>query len=198
MDKLNKNIKQPLWKDTFSGNRIVFILLGMLKEKPDHGYNLKQRIQGRKMEQWARIKLSGIYPALNKLEQIRAIKGHRERDGKNPERIVYNLTDYGKKLLQEALHEFLQVPKIPPLPNHIIGMYFLNVGAKQQVLEDITRLKETVTTRRKVLINSFLSLKAQVPYYQLSTFEVGVEIMDVAIRKLGELIKKVEKDSDFK
>ncbi len=82
------------------------VLLGLLRERPLYGYELKHIIEDH-MGDWTNIAFGSIYFALNKLagegfiEQVAT-----EQEGNRPSRTVYQITDAGRA---EFLSQLRQV-----------------------------------------------------------------------------------------
>ena len=82
------------WGDKMSNIKLV--LLGLLCEKPMHGYEIKHIIEDH-MGDWTDIKFGSIYFALTKLAEEQAVEIAEEgREGNRPARTVYQITQKGK------------------------------------------------------------------------------------------------------
>jgi DNA-binding PadR family transcriptional regulator len=85
------------------------VILGLLRERPLYGYEIKQIIEEH-MGDWTNIAFGSIYFALGKLAEEGFIeKIATEQEGKRPSRSVYQVTASGQeeflRLLREALRE---------------------------------------------------------------------------------------------
>ena len=85
------------------------VILGLLRERPLYGYEIKQIIEEH-MGDWTNIAFGSIYFALGKLAEEGFIKKiATEQEGKRPSRSVYQITQAGQdeflRLLREALRE---------------------------------------------------------------------------------------------
>ncbi len=85
------------------------VILGLLRERPLHGYEIKQIIEEH-MGDWTNIAFGSIYFALAKLAE----EGHVEQvgisqEGRRPSRMIYQITQAGRqefmRLLRETLRE---------------------------------------------------------------------------------------------
>ena len=85
------------------------ILLGVLLGGKTHGYRLNEYVT-HTMGLFADIKKSTVYYTLEKLERDGYVEHETEREGKRPERSVYEITENGKsyflQLLRDNLGEF--------------------------------------------------------------------------------------------
>ena len=85
------------------------VILGLLRETPLHGYELKQIIE-QHMGDWTNIAFGSIYFALRKLDEEGFIERIAvEQEGRRPSRSVYEITDEGRaeflRLLREVWSE---------------------------------------------------------------------------------------------
>ncbi|MBN1967409.1 MAG: PadR family transcriptional regulator [Anaerolineae bacterium] len=82
------------------------VILGLLRERPLYGYEIKQLIEERGMEDWTSIAYGSIYFALGKLADERFIENVAvEQQGNRPSRSVYQITDAGRKEFLRLLRE---------------------------------------------------------------------------------------------
>ena len=71
------------------------LLLGLLKESPKHGYDIKIKIK-KIFSLFTGVDLKSIYYPLKILEKEGLIEKRINRLGKRPERFVYKLTSRGE------------------------------------------------------------------------------------------------------
>jgi DNA-binding PadR family transcriptional regulator len=92
-----------MYKGATMSTRLV--ILGLLRERPLHGYELKHIIEEH-MGDWTNIAFGSIYFALNKLAEEGFIeKAATEREGKRPSRSVYQITETGRAEFMRLLRE---------------------------------------------------------------------------------------------
>lgn len=81
-------------------------ILGLLKKRPMHGYEIKQFLEISRSDQWAGILVGSIYHAIKKLESEGQIAKKAVEHAGNRARAVYEITPEGeeefRRLLQEA------------------------------------------------------------------------------------------------
>jgi len=81
------------------------VLLGLLRERPLHGYELKQIIE-EEMGDWTSIAFGSIYFALKKMSQEGLIeKVATEQEGNRPSRSIYQITPEGQAAFLSLLRE---------------------------------------------------------------------------------------------
>ena len=100
------------------------LFLGLLKESPKHGYEIKRRVRGI-LSLFAGIDLKSIYYPLYILEQKGLVVKKISKDGKRPQRFVYELTRKGHQRFDELLtNSFLDFKR--PQFSLDLSLYFLN------------------------------------------------------------------------
>jgi DNA-binding PadR family transcriptional regulator len=100
------------------------LLLGLLKESPKHGYEIKRRIR-EILFLFMGIDLKSIYYPLRVLEKKGLVTQRIDKAGRRPQRFVYELTKKGKLRFEELLaHSLLELKR--PQFNLDLSLYFLN------------------------------------------------------------------------
>ncbi|WP_433722895.1 PadR family transcriptional regulator [Actinoplanes sp. CA-051413] len=94
------------------------LVMGLLAERPRHGYDLDQVIAARGMREWTPIAFSSLYYLLRKLETDGLIA---PVTGGSPRRRVYAPTSAGRQLTAEATRRALATLS-PPHPPVLIGL----------------------------------------------------------------------------
>jgi DNA-binding PadR family transcriptional regulator len=134
------------------------ILLGLLKESPQHGYEIKRKIR-EILSLFAGIDFKSIYYPLRMLETKGFLSKRVAKHGHRPERFVYYLTPQGKvqfeKLLMKSFLDFTR-----PQFSLDLSLYFLDymlpavarrrLRARMQLLKRLSKnLTPLVSTLRK-------------------------------------------------
>ncbi len=79
-------------------------VLGLLKEKPMHGYELKQRLVDQ-LGQFGRFSYGSLYPTLTRLSKGGAVEMEHPK-GETPRRKnVYRITQAGEEIFERLLEE---------------------------------------------------------------------------------------------
>jgi len=136
------------------------ILLGLLKESPKHGYEIKKKIK-EILSLFAGVELKSVYYPLKILEQKGLVVKRKSKPSKRPERFVYELTPKGELRFQTLLGESFLNFKRPEFSLDL-SLFFLNyinpkfakrrLRARLNVLEklavDMKQMIETLTKKR--------------------------------------------------
>ena len=100
------------------------LLLGLLKESPKHGYEIKKKIK-EIISLFAGVELKSIYYPLRVLKKKGLVIEHASKEGKRPQRFVYKLTPRGETRFRELLTKSLLDFKRPQFSLDL-SIYFLN------------------------------------------------------------------------
>lgn len=93
-------------------SKIDLVVLGFLKRKPMHGYEMAGFFEKRGIDMWIKIKTPSIYKALNRLGKKELISYKFVQSENSPPRKVYSITKIGKEYFNELLHNILTDDKI--------------------------------------------------------------------------------------
>jgi DNA-binding PadR family transcriptional regulator len=173
---------------------VRMVLLGLLRERPLYGYELKQIIEEH-MGDWTSIAFGSIYFALDKLTDEKFVeKAGVERKGKRPSRCVYQITRAGRgeflRLLRTSWQTFNQ-----EYYDVDICLFFLKDLPAKDVLEYLRRrrtiLKEVLDhlkTHRTEQLQS-----PEVPKYAAAIFDHSALHAQAELTWVDGLLKKLER-----
>jgi DNA-binding PadR family transcriptional regulator len=88
---------------TTSATKIDLLLLGLLLDRPMHGYELFQQIQAERIDAWFNVSMAGVYYSLGKLRDQGLVAESRQRGGRSPRRSIYRLTEEGRAAFFSAM-----------------------------------------------------------------------------------------------
>jgi DNA-binding PadR family transcriptional regulator len=83
--------------------KIDLLLLGLLLDRPKHGYELYQQIQTEGIDVWFNASMAGIYYSLGKLRDRGLVAESRQREGRSPRKSIYRLTEDGRAAFFSAM-----------------------------------------------------------------------------------------------
>jgi len=133
------------------------VLLGLLKEGPKHGYDIKIKIK-EILALFAGVELKSIYYPLRILEKKGLVVKKKSKEGRRPERIVYALTEKGNNRFEELLSKSLLLLKRPQFSLDL-SLYFLHY-MKPAVVK--RRLKARLLILKKIGRSLQLMIRHQV------------------------------------
>jgi DNA-binding PadR family transcriptional regulator len=123
------------------------LILGLLRNQAMHGYQLIERIH-KVMSVCADIKRPTSYFILQKMQKNGWVTSTTVKDGKRPERRVYQITDAGESAYQSILRESLRKPLKIDSRGDIVFGFIQDLPNK----ESITLLSERKQLLEKDLV----------------------------------------------
>lgn len=165
---------------------IDMAILGLLKERPMHGYELKKRLSYLLGHFWT-VSYGSLYPALKRLEKANAIERAYAIKKKTRNRNVYRITDGGVNMFMSMLTDAMTEKALADTDKFDVRMAFF------QYLEPETRIK-MLEKRRKCLEDQVAKVKAyrrtsrEQDQYRSGLLRHKAEIAKSDIRWLDKLI----------
>lgn len=86
-----------------SATKIDLLLLGLLLDRPMHGYEIYQQIQAEGIGAWFNVSMAGVYYSLGKLRDQGLLVESRQRGGRSPRKSIYHLTEEGRSAFFAAM-----------------------------------------------------------------------------------------------
>jgi DNA-binding PadR family transcriptional regulator len=121
------------------------VLLGLLAERPRHGYELETVIAERGVREWTALGFSSIYYLLNKLEP-RGLVSSQRPGGREKSRRTYTLTSAGVAACVEGTRAALE--RVAPMHAPVlIGMANSPMLPEGQIAESLQRRRDGVAER---------------------------------------------------
>lgn len=163
------------------------ILLGLLKESPKHGYEIKKKIR-EIFSLFAGIDYKSIYYPLRILEKRGLVVKRFSRQGRRPQRITYALSDKGAKRFQELLNESLLNFKRPQFSLDL-SLYFLHYIKPEFARR---RLHARIFILRKLakeIAQMVESLKKEKPASLAEIMKHNLELLEAEAGFLSRLTK---------
>ncbi len=169
------------------GNELI--LLGLLKESPKHGYEIKKKAEDI-ASLFAGLNLGSIYYPLRVLEKKGLVVKRVTRSGKRPLRLVYELTPKGRSRFKDLVSEsFLNFTR--PQFSLDLSLYFLDAIepaiAKRRLRARMVILKKLSSSLRKS-INSLFRRK---PSSLARILEHNLEMVETEYRFLAKLTSSI-------
>ena len=150
------------------GNLLALGLLSMLSVgEPMYPYEMAQTLRTRGKEQSIKINWGSLYTVVQNLEKYGYIEAvATEREGRQPERTTYRITDAGRAELKDWMRELLSVPDEAPtrFESALAEWLVLSPGDVTQLLSQrletldkaIARLRESLAVWLRHLPRLFL------------------------------------------
>jgi DNA-binding PadR family transcriptional regulator len=105
---------------------LALAILQLLDERPMHPYEMASTMRARHHDEFIRLNFGTLYHTVDVLERKGWILPvEREKEGRRPERTIYNLTDTGRETLTRTLGELLRKPT-HEYPQFVAGLMFMH------------------------------------------------------------------------
>ena len=134
----------PRWSRS---NPLALAVLVCLYEKPMHPYEVAQTLRTRAKEQSVRLNYGSLYAVVESLEKKGFIKATGTlREGKRPQRTIYEITEEGSLEMTDWLTELIGTPN-KEYPAFMAGLSFLPALDPDDALAALRRRAEALTMK---------------------------------------------------
>ena len=170
-------------------NSQKLIILGILKQGPKHGYEIKKIIK-KELGIFASLENKSIYYPLKVMKKGGLIKKSTTRERGRLERHVYSLTARGnKEFLKLAMEALLSQKR--PFIDIDIPLYFLPYLEKKKVFAHLRLKKRFLEKVRKWLTNN-LKRKGEFPPHQNLLLKHHLNLLSAEESFVAEVIRIVK------
>jgi DNA-binding PadR family transcriptional regulator len=173
------------------------VVLGLLNQKPMHGYQLHQEIERTRMEIWAEVNLSSIYSTLNRLEQNKMVRAKKERPGKMPERSVYYIAKSGREKLARLLEQVLSDKRIRPA-DLMLGIFFIKGLPKRKALDCLKSKVEVMDKLLQSLVKAEKDIGRDSPFPWAFFMRGTIDHLKTGITRIDDLTKYIKRMRSWK
>lgn len=115
-------------------SKVDLLILGLLLDRPMHGYEISQVIASEDISIWLTVSLTSIYYSLGKLRRNGFIVETVHRSETSPERSVYHLTDRGRASFFDLLEKSLASAERPSF-DFDLAAFFANRLPRHKVAQ---------------------------------------------------------------
>lgn len=130
-------------------------VLGLLKDRPMHGYELKKELSATLGQFW-QVSYGSLYPTIRRLEAEEAVERTFPKGDIRRRKNIYRITAKGEEMFSEALGEQTAVSDDARFGVKLAFFRFLNPDARVEVLE----------RRRAYLAEKVLEIRGQLRTYK--------------------------------
>lgn len=173
------------------------VVLGLLRENPRYGYEIKMIIDN-VMSHVIDISSGSLYYGLKKLQE----RGYVEEDsvekiGKRPERSIYKITGDGQDFLEEELPRVIFPRAQPYFPIDLALYFFQFIEPKEQMRRLKMRL-EYIKQVQKMFTKALGDLEEVVPANQMFILKHRLQFISMERKFLQEVCDKLAEDDDYR
>jgi DNA-binding PadR family transcriptional regulator len=113
---------------------LALAVLVCLYERPMHPYEVAQTLRSRAKQESVRLNYGALYGVVDGLERRGLIRARETiRDGRRPERTIYEITETGSREATDWLTELLAVPA-KEFPQFMAGLSFIGALPPEEAL----------------------------------------------------------------
>jgi DNA-binding PadR family transcriptional regulator len=126
-------------------NPLALAVLVTLYEKPAHPYQVAQTLRERAKQESVRLNYGSLYAVVEALEKRGLIRATASvREGKRPERTIYEITDSGSTEMIDWLTELLAVPA-KEYPAFMAGLSFIGALTPEDAIASLRLRAEALS-----------------------------------------------------
>jgi DNA-binding PadR family transcriptional regulator len=153
----------------------------LLHDGPKHPYEIHQTMQEREVWRLLKLTTGSLYHAIERLERDGLIEAvETSREGRRPERTIYQLTDAGRDAFAERLRALVAEPATE-YPLYAVAIAFLHTLDRSDALVQLRRRAMTLEAQ----------LAADRVYHERLT-EAGIHELYWAEADLSHIHRKAE------
>ena len=110
------------WSMAYQLTSLGISVLALLRERPMHGYEMFQTLVERHADRIVKVRPGSLYHVVDRLTEEKLIRrAATARDGKRPERAIYEITDAGAEALAERVCQLIATP-VHEFPQFVVAL----------------------------------------------------------------------------
>jgi DNA-binding PadR family transcriptional regulator len=169
-------------------------ILGLLKERSMHGYQLSKRLTDTLGGFW-RVSYGSLYPTLRRLERDSAVERVFDEQEVGRRKNVYRITEKGEELFQRLLEE-AGAESSSEDNRFRVRLAFFKYLAPDTRIRLLERRRAYLEERLSTITASLAATRERFDTYTLSLMEHGRESTEQDIAWLNGLIAAERRQSD--
>jgi DNA-binding PadR family transcriptional regulator len=168
------------------------LVLGLLLDRPMHGYEISQYVKSEGVTTWFDISTAAIYYSLNKLRRQGLISDTRSRTG--GEKSVYHVTELGRERFFAGMEKSLASEE-PVRLEYDLNIFLLNRLPQSRALELLERRWEFLSRRLETLEEALENERLSGEPLRVAILEHSVASTSVERQWLGGIIQHLQGDT---
>lgn len=171
----------------------AFLILGMINEGPKGAYEINKILGQMNLKWWLTISSSAVYVTMRNLEKKKYVTGYAERNGNMPERTVYTITEYGKKLLLDTIREAFCTMDFDTTC-YSIAMIYMYALEKDELKELISRRSTLLQEYIKGIDANIFAIEPHVKHHIVMDIERMKYIIEAELKSLASLSAELQSE----
>ena len=179
-------------------NPLALAVLTQLSERPMHPYEMASTMRERGKDLTVKLNYGSLYTVVDSLQRAGFIVAREtERDGRRPERTVYEITEAGAAEASDWLRELLGKP-VKEYPRFLAGLTFMPALPPEEVIDLLrerrAHLDEEIRSIKSDLRLARTGWEGQPPLPRLFVIEgeYVLAMHEAELRWVGRLIRDLE------
>src|ERR1700737_2427665 len=173
---------------------LALAVMNLLMERPMHPYEMKLKMKERGHDQVIRLKGGSIYDTVERLGEGGFITSKApSREGRRPERTVYEITDTGRDEITAWLREMLAQP-VNDYPQFAAALAFFAALDKEEVIRLLqvrsAMLESQIAGTQKAWENWTTTMR--IPRLFLVEAEYGIAMNQAELQWVRSLIAEIQ------
>ncbi|HUC04870.1 MAG TPA: PadR family transcriptional regulator [Acidimicrobiales bacterium] len=174
-------------------NPLALAVLVSLYERPMHPYEVAQTLRSRAKQESVRLNYGSLYATVESLERRGLIRATGTvREGRRPERTIYEITDTGATELTDWMTELLGVPE-KEYPKFMAGLSFM---AALEPDDALVALRSRAAGLRFKLTGLHAAIRAAQQAGLPRIFELETEYEEQMMEAELHFVEKLVKEMD--
>jgi DNA-binding PadR family transcriptional regulator len=174
-------------------NPLALAVLVTLYERPMHPYEVAQTLRTRAKQESVRLNYGSLYGVVDSLEKKGLVVARETvREGKRPERTVYEITDAGAREMVDWLTDLLGTPE-KEFPMFMAGLSFLPALTPEDALQAL-RARAEILTFKLAQMRGVLRIAGEAGLPRLFELEAEYEeqMTEAELHFVNGLVKDIE------
>jgi DNA-binding PadR family transcriptional regulator len=159
-------------------------ILGLLKDRTMHGYELKKELTAQLGQLW-QVSWGSLYPALNRLSALGAVEPVFPKEEVRRRKNIYRITPQGERIFSEALAEDAAISDDQRFGLKLAFFRYLNPETRVELLE---RRRAYLAEKLAEIRSQLRAYKARIDAYTYRLMERGVDTTSADIAWIDRLI----------
>jgi DNA-binding PadR family transcriptional regulator len=170
------------------------LLLGLLIDRPRHGYELYQQIQAEGIDRWYSISPASIYYSLGKLRDQGLVTETRQQGRHSSRKAIYRLNEAGRAVFFEAMEDHLATREEAYL-EYDLAVYLLNKLPVQRAMPHLAMRQAFLAEQiRDVQASLAAEGSDDDSPLKLAILDHKLRYLEMERAWLADLVREIEKD----
>ncbi|MGC8838315.1 MAG: DUF4388 domain-containing protein [Anaerolineae bacterium] len=170
--------------------RVDLLLLGMLLDRPMHGYELLQTLRAEGVEEWFPVSIAGLYYSLGKLRDRGFVTETPQRSATGGVKTIYRLTEEGRAAFFQGMEDLLSAEEKVHF-DYNVGIYFLNRLQVEQALSLLERRRAFLTAWSQDLCRTLANTSKTLSPLQRAILDHSLRFLSMELQWLEDVIQGV-------